>query len=194
MTDISDPGPARRAADVRPAKPRDNRTSPPSAASAGSGELIACVELFYFAYREFTGEPDEVLAAYKFGRAHHRVLHFVYRHPGLRVAQLLDILRITKQSLARVLRELIDNNFIAQRAGADRRERLLYVTAKGSRLAERLLALQTSRLEAALAAAGPGTEAATRRFLFAMIGADDRARVEVLTRAGLPPPGPASSS
>jgi len=75
---------------------------------SGDDELMAFAELLFFAYREFTSEPDSVLGEYGFGRAHHRVLHFVYRHPGLRVADLLDILDITKQSLARVLKQLVD--------------------------------------------------------------------------------------
>jgi DNA-binding MarR family transcriptional regulator len=144
-------------------------------------QLIACAELLFFAYRDFTRDPDAVLEEYGFGRAHHRVLHFVNRNPGLRVAHLLDILKITKQSLARVLKQLIDENFVVQRAGAnDRRERLLYLTAKGSRLAEKLTALQMKRIEEALAQAGPGASSATRKFLFAMIADADRARVESL--------------
>ena len=107
-----------------------------------------------------------VLAQYGFGRAHHRVLHFVHRNPGLRVANLLEILKITKQSLARVLKQLIGEGFITQRAGAeDRRERLLYATAKGARLAEKLTTLQTKRVETALEKAGAGADAATRRRL-----------------------------
>ena len=111
----------------------------------------------FFAYRDFTGGPDAVLEEYGFGRAHHRVLHFVHRNPGLRVADLLDILKITKQSLARVLKQLIDKGFIMQRAGNDdRRERRLFVTAKGSRLSEKLTAQQIQHIEAALAKVGPG--------------------------------------
>ncbi len=143
--------------------------------------LIACVELLFFAYRDFTGDPDAVLLEYGFGRAHHRVLHFVNRHPGLRVAQLLDILRITKQSLARVLKQLIDEGFVLQKAGAsDRRERLLFLTPKGMRLAEKLTTLQIQRIEQALAQAGPEADEATRRFLFAMITEADRDRVAAL--------------
>ncbi len=146
--------------------------------------LVAVVELLFFAYRDFTGDPDAILAQYGFGRAHHRVLHFVHRNPGLRVAQLLEILKITKQSLARVLRQLVGDGYISQRAGAeDRRERLLYVTVKGARLAERLTTLQVKRVEAALADAGPGAETATRSFLLSMIGESDRAQVEALVRA-----------
>lgn len=140
--------------------------------------LVSCIELLFFAYRDFTGDPDAVLAEYGFGRAHHRVLHFVHRHPGIRVADLLDILKITKQSLARVLKQLVDEGFIAQKAGPlDRRERLLRATAKGARLAERLTDLQAGRIEAALAKAGPGAEQATRSFLLAMITEEDQDRV-----------------
>jgi len=142
---------------------------------------VACAELLFFAYRDFTGDPDAVLEEYGFGRAHHRVLHFVNRHPGLRVAHLLDILKITKQSLARVLKQLIDEGFVTQRAGeSDRRERLLYLTAKGGRLADKLTQLQVNRIEEALRKAGPGADAAMRRFLFQMIGESERARVEAL--------------
>lgn len=146
-------------------------------------ELVACAELFFFAYRDFTAEADKILEQYGFGRAHHRVLHFVHRNPGLRVADLLHILQITKQSLARVLKQLIDEGFIAQRSGKeDRRERLLYVTAKGAKLAAKLADLQIRRIEAALENAGGGAEAMTRRFLFAMIGEKDRNRVRALIR------------
>src|SRR5689334_21922819 len=87
------------------------------------------IELRFFAYRDFVGDPDRILAEYGFGRAHHRVLHFVDRHPGLTIAELLDILRITKQSLNRVLKELVEKGFILQRTGtADRRQRLLFCT------------------------------------------------------------------
>jgi DNA-binding MarR family transcriptional regulator len=148
------------------------------------GDLVSCAELLFFAYRDFTGDPDAVLEEYGFGRAHHRVLHFVRRNPGLRVAQLLDILKITKQSLARVLKQLIDEGFVVQRAGAaDRRERLLHATAKGARLADKLTALQVKRIEEAFVKAGPGTEAATRRFLLAMIAEPDQAQVEALIGA-----------
>jgi len=146
-------------------------------------EFVACAELLFFAYREFTAGPDAILEEYGFGRAHHRVLHFVHRHPGMRVADLLDVLKITKQSLARVLKQLIGKGFVLQRAGNDdRRERRLFVTAKGGRLADKLTALQIKRIEAALGKAGPGARQLTRRFLFAMIAESDRARVETLVK------------
>jgi DNA-binding MarR family transcriptional regulator len=145
--------------------------------------LIACAELLFFAYRDFINDPDKVLEQYRFGRAHHRVLHFVNRNPGLRVADLLHILKITKQSLARVLKQLIDEGFVTQRSGKeDRRQRLLYVTPKGTKLAEKLTSLQIRRIEDALRMAGPGAEVATQRFLFAMIAEKDRNRVQALIR------------
>jgi DNA-binding MarR family transcriptional regulator len=143
--------------------------------------FITVIELLFFAYRDFTREADAVLAEYRLGRAHHRVLHFVDRHPGLRVADLLEILKITKQSLARVLKQLVDEGWIAQKAGVeDRRERLLHVTDKGAGLARRLDELQTRRVSAALAACGGGNDAIVRRFLFAMISAEERGQVEEL--------------
>jgi DNA-binding MarR family transcriptional regulator len=167
----------------RPHGPTRDDTPGEAGDDGERADLITHVELFFFAYRDFTGDPDAVLSQYGFGRAHHRVLHFVHRNPGLRVANLLEILKITKQSLARVLKQLIGEGFITQKAGAeDRRERLLYATLKGARLAERLTALQVARIEAALAAAGPGAEAATRKFLLAMISDEDRAQVESLVR------------
>src|SRR5512145_704960 len=127
-------------------------------------KLLEFAELLFFAYRDFTRDPDAILKDFGFGRAHHRVLHFVNRHSGLRVADLLDILTITKQSLGRVLKQLIDKGYIVQRAGsADRRERLLFPTDRGRVLAERLAAPQSVRLAEALKAAGPGAEALLRR-------------------------------
>src|ERR1700754_3496112 len=123
--------------------------------AASSGERAAranepiwdVIELLFFAYSDFIGDPDDVLAKFGFGRAHHRVLHFVNRNPGMKVAELLDLLKITKQSLGRVLKQLIDQGYIIQREGAnDRRQRLLYVPAKGEALAMKLAGLQTERI------------------------------------------------
>lgn len=137
------------------------------------------IELFFFAYRDFVSDPDRILADYSFGRAHHRVLHFVDRQPGLTIAELLDILRITKQSLNRVLKELIEKGFVESRTGtSDRRQRLLYTTTKGHELAVKLAKLQTRRIMRALAALDPAERAVASRFLLAMIDADDRAHVE----------------
>src|SRR4051812_18787225 len=82
------------------------------------------IELLFFAYRDFVGDADHVLEEFGFGRAHHRVIHFVHRYPGLKVADLLDVLRITKQSLGRVLKQLLDQGYIVQKTGNnDRRDR-----------------------------------------------------------------------
>lgn len=109
------------------------------------------IELFFFAYRDFTRDADECLMRYKFGRAHHRVIHFVHRHPGLTVNELLDILKITKQGFSRVFRDLEAYNFITQQEGlTDRRQRLLSLTAKGTALALELSHLQSQRFDKVL--------------------------------------------
>ncbi|HEX7779635.1 MAG TPA: MarR family transcriptional regulator [Vicinamibacterales bacterium] len=133
------------------------------------------IELLFFAYRDFVGDPDEVLLKLGFGRAHHRVLHFVNRNPGMKVADLLDILNITKQSLGRVLKQLVDQGYVLQKEGEqDRRQRLLYVTSKGEALALRLATLQTQRINRAFDELGPNAHEAARRFLTAMIDPDNR--------------------
>ncbi len=142
------------------------------------------IELMFFAYRDFVSDPDHVLERFQFGRAHHRVIHFVHRHPEIRVADLLDILRITKQSLARVLRDLIEQGFILQKEGqVDRRQRLLTVTDKGRALALELARLQTERFTRAIAASGTPRDQAVR-FLYAMIDPEGREEVtRMITQA-----------
>src|ERR1700678_2911670 len=136
------------------------------------------IELLFFAYRDFVGDPDQVLERLGFGRAHHRVLHFVNRNPGMKVAELLDVLKITKQSLGRVLKQLIDEGYIVQKAGADdRRQRLLFVSLDGEALAMKLAGLQTERISRVLDELGPGSRESARRFLAGMIDAGDRERV-----------------
>jgi DNA-binding MarR family transcriptional regulator len=159
------------------------RSSRSAAASAeaglpADGLYFDLIELLFFAYRDFVGDPDEVLAKLAFGRAHHRVLHFVNRNPGMKVAELLEILKITKQSLGRVLKQLIDEGYIVQKEGAnDRRQRLLYVSAAGEALALKLAGLQTARIARVIAELGPEAREAARRFLAGMIDAEDREQV-----------------
>ncbi len=158
-------------------------------------KLVTFVELLFFAYRDFTGEADEVLAEYDLGRAHHRVLHFVNRSPGLKVAELLDILKITKQSLARVLKELVDQGWIVQHEGVnDRRQRLLHASEKGQALAHRLDRLQADRVEEALQASGIANSDAVAQFLFAMTSSDEREKVWALLPATVPAAPPATKS
>ncbi len=141
----------------------------------GSEPAWDVIELLFFAYRDFIGDPDDVLAKFGFGRAHHRVLHFVNRNPGMKVAELLDILKITKQSLGRVLKQLIDQGYVLQREGAnDRRQRLLFVTPKGEALAMKLAGLQTARIARALSELGPNAHEVACQFLTAMINAEQR--------------------
>lgn len=133
------------------------------------------IELLFFAYRDFTADPDTVLSEFDFGRAHHRVLHFVDRNPAIRVTDLLAILRITKQSLGRVLKQLVDEGFIEQRPGPlDRRQRLLHTTEKGHGLARKLAAMQARRIDAAVSALPETGAEVVRRFLFQMIDPDLR--------------------
>lgn len=136
------------------------------------------IELLFFAYRDFVGDPDHELEGFGFGRAHHRVLHFVTRYPGLKVADLLEVLRITKQSLGRVLKQLLDEDYIVQKTGNnDRRQRLLFATAKGEALVIRLASLQTKRLDRALGEIGPDGAEKARQFLRAMIDRTDPDKV-----------------
>lgn len=140
--------------------------------------LYDLIELMFFAYRDFVGDADRLLEAFRFGRAHHRVLHFVHRHPGLSVAELLDILKITKQSLNRVMKELLDAGFIAVRLGAsDRRQRLLFLSPAGDRLAMTLAAAQSERFRAALAGLPDGAAAEAEAFLLRLVNLSDRSTV-----------------
>lgn len=176
-------GPATDAAADGLADDGDVAVGRPVAAAAEPpiGDLVKFVELLFFAYRDFTGDADELLADLGYGRAHHRVIHFVARHPGLRVADLLDILRITKQSLARVLKQLIDEGFVRQRSGeTDRRERHLYLTQKGRNFAEKLTRLQCARVGKALNTVGPVGNDLVEQFLTAMISDHDQAAVAAL--------------
>jgi DNA-binding MarR family transcriptional regulator len=155
-----------------PDRPTQGASEPSATAAEPTWDII---ELLFFAYRDFVSDPDDVLAKFNFGRAHHRVLHFVNRHPGMKVADLLDVLKITKQSLGRVLKQLVDQGYVLQKEGEnDRRQRLLYVTPKGEALAMQLAGLQTERIARALSELGPHAHEAARRFLVAMIDVDGR--------------------
>ncbi len=141
-------------------------------------ELRQGMELLFYAYRDFTAEPDSILAKYKLGRAHHRVIYFVGRYPSISVSELLGILRITKQSLSRVLGQLVREEFIEQREGTrDRRQRLLNLTEKGITLERRLSESQRSRLAEAYREAGAEAVQGYRDVLVGMISEEDRQRV-----------------
>jgi DNA-binding MarR family transcriptional regulator len=155
-----------------------------SAKSVAATPMYDLIELFFFAYRDFVGDADRLLESYRFGRAHHRVLHFVSRQPGLTIAELLDILKITKQSLNRVLKELVAESFIEARAGAqDRRHRQLHTTPKGARLARDLAQLQTRRFSKAMEGLGADGRERAIAFLLAMIDEAEREHVVALIGA-----------
>lgn len=123
---------------------------------AAPATIRQAIELLFFAYRDFTSDPDVILARSGYGRAHHRILHFVGAYPGINVAQLLSILRITKQSLGRVLQQLIKQGFVEQRPGRhDKRQRLLFLTDKGRAFGAHLSTPQEDRVRRAFEAAGP---------------------------------------
>lgn len=145
---------------------------------------LANITQFFFAYRGFTADADRILNEIGFGRAHHRALFFVCRKPGMNVAELLQILAITKQSLARVLRELVQKGYIVQKPGAaDRRQRLLYPTCSGSELMLALSQLQSSRLSNAIKVSGVDDIDQISRFLDAMIDPPERALMQRLVSA-----------
>lgn len=145
----------------------------------GEAKLRRALELLFFAYRDFTGEADAVLVKYGFGRAHHRVIYFVGRHPGITVSALLAILKITKQSLSRVLSQLVRQGFVRQGADIrDKRRRRLSLTAKGQALERLLTERQTRRVAAAFAAAGEDAVRGFDAVLLGIVNAVDRRRFD----------------
>lgn len=146
----------------------------------------ALVEMLFFAYRDFVADADEVLVQKGFGRAHHRVLHFIGRSPGMTVAQLLDILRITKQSLSRVLKELITKGYVYQKEGPDdRRQRLLFLTGAGEALWRKLMTPQIERFRDAVRRSGEEDGQLYRELLLQLINVENRETVQGwIARAG----------
>ena len=140
-------------------------------------ELRQGIEMLFFAYRDFTAKADQTLAAFGFGRAHHRVIYFVGRNPGMTVSDLLGILHITKQSLSRVLGQLVRQGFIVQKPGStDRRQRLLSLTDKGSELERKLTEEQRALIARACRSAGADAVDGFRKVLLGMIEEADRRR------------------
>lgn len=142
---------------------------------------LRMVELFFFAYRDFIADADEMLKEFGFGRAHHRVLHFVNRRPGLSVAELLEILQITKQSLGPVLRELVEDNYLEQVSSpTDGRKRLLYPTEKGRNLSVDLTKRQSRRIHSALLSIASGERSTIEQFLYGMVDPKEQRLIEQL--------------
>ncbi|WP_410218909.1 MarR family winged helix-turn-helix transcriptional regulator [Paracoccus sp. (in: a-proteobacteria)] len=144
-------------------------------------QLRRGIEAMFFAYRAFTADPDLILADLNYGRAHHRALHFIHREPGLTVTSLLAVLGVTKQSLNRVLRTLIEDGLVDSRIGRrDRRERQLHLTAAGLQLERRLSEAQRARMRAAYRRTGPQAVAGFRQVLEAMMDPETRAQYQAL--------------
>ncbi len=155
-----------------------DRTPASSLLTLSEPMLRQGIELLFFAYRDFVSEADDALAEIGFGRAHHRVLHFVGRSPGMTVGALLGILRITKQSLSRVLNQLIAEGYVERAEGTkDRRQRLLNLTEKGRALEAKLFEMQRTRIVKAFRDAGPDAVAGYRRVLKGLITEENRASI-----------------
>ncbi len=144
-------------------------------------QLRKGIEAMFFAYRGFTADPDRILAEKSYGRAHHRAIHFIHRSPGTTVNNLLSILGVTKQSLNRVLRTLIEDGLVDSTVGqADKRERHLHLTPEGAALERALSDAQRDRMRAAYRAAGPAAVAGFRQVLEAMMDEDARRHYEAM--------------
>ena len=148
-------------------------------------QLRQGIEAMFFAYRGFTADPDRILSDMAYGRAHHRAVHFISRAPGTTVNNLLNILGVTKQSLNRVLRTLIQDGLVESRVGkTDKRERHLHLTEKGAELERTLSDAQRERMRAAYREAGPEAVSGFRQVLEAMMDADLRRKYIRLKEAG----------
>jgi DNA-binding MarR family transcriptional regulator len=148
-------------------------------------QLRKGIEAMFFAYRGFTADPDRILERHAYGRAHHRAIHFIHRSPGTTVNNLLSILGVTKQSLNRVLRTLIEDGLVESRVGTrDKRERHLYLTEQGATLERALSDAQRARMRDAFRAAGPDAVAGFRTVLEAMMDPELRRRYHALAEGG----------
>ena len=148
-------------------------------------QLRQGIEAMFFAYRGFTADPDRILAGMAYGRAHHRAIHFINRAPGTTVNNLLVLLGVTKQSLNRVLRTLIEDGLVESRVGVtDKRERNLYLTEAGQELERKLSDAQRARMRTAYRAAGPQAVAGFRQVLEAMMDPEMRRKYHALRESG----------
>ncbi len=144
-------------------------------------QLRKGIEAMFFAYRAFTADPDRILENHDYGRAHHRAIHFINRQRGLTVNGLLTMLGVTKQSLNRVLRTLVEDGLVEARVGRrDKRERNLYLTEKGAELERELSDAQRARMRAAYRAAGPVAVAGFRQVLEAMMDPELRRHYQAM--------------
>lgn len=149
-------------------------------------QLRKGIEAMFFAYRAFTADPDRILESYDYGRAHHRAIHFIHRQPGLTVNALLGTLGVTKQSLNRVLRTLVEDGLVEARVGRrDKRERNLHLTAKGADLERELSDAQRARMRAAYRSAGPAAVAGFRQVLEAMMDPEIRRQYQSIKDAAI---------
>ena len=141
-------------------------------------EIRRGIELLYFGYSNFTATPDLILNRQGLGRAHHRALYFIARRPEMPVGDLLKLLRITKQSLGRVLGDLTERGYLESLPGKqDRRQRLLRLTATGIELEGELFDAIRAKMAEAYAEAGQGSVTGFWRVLEGLIPEEQRARI-----------------
>ena len=148
-------------------------------------ELRQGIELMFYAYRDFTFESDQQLKRYQLGRAHHRALYFIGRHPGQTVGHLLSILKVTKQSISRVLKDLLEQGYVEQKSGSrDRRERLLWLTDRGQKLERDLTDRQSQRFARAYRETGAEAVEGFRKVLMGLLDPAERAAVDKRVKSG----------
>ena len=137
-------------------------------------EIRKLMELLFFSYRDFTAGPDQILEKIQFGRAHHRIIYFVGKHNEITIKELLKILKITKQSLSRVLNELVKRKFINMTVGSDKRTKNLTLTKIGIELEKKLSNIQITKIRNILQKANENDINGFKKILFAMIDSEEK--------------------
>ena len=143
-------------------------------------EIRKVLELFFFSYRDFTSGPDKILEKLKFGRAHHRVIYFVGKKNNITIKELLVVLKITKQSLSRVLNQLVEEGYIIVSSGLDKRTKSLSLTEKGKKLELELSTIQIKKIKKVLNNFSEENINGFKKILYEMIDINNRKIFEQL--------------
>ena len=143
-------------------------------------EIRKVIELFFFSYRDFTSGPDKILEKLKFGRAHHRAIYFVGKKNNITIKELLIVLKITKQSLSRVLNQLVEEGYIIVSSGLDKRTKSLSLTEKGKKLELELSTIQIKKIKKVLNNFSEENINGFKKILYEMIDINNRKIFEQL--------------
>ena len=143
-------------------------------------EIRKIIELMFFSYRDFTSGPDKILEKIKFGRAHHRVIYFVGKKEKITIKDLLSILQITKQSLSRVLNQLVKERYIFVSTGVDKRTKNLSLTKKGQELENKLSTIQINKIRKIMKNANEDDINGFKIMLYEMIDKKNRIKFDEL--------------